>query len=73
MPVDYEERASVRRAALHADLVNMAGHLVPDITNDDIRINRHDVVSIRSDILERILNAALDLQSRRRYTNNGEG
>jgi hypothetical protein len=42
----------------------MAGHLVPDITNDDIRINRHDVVSIRSDILERLLNVALDLQSR---------
>jgi len=64
MPVDYEERASVRRAALHADLVNMAGHLVPDITDDDIRINRHDMATVRADILERILNAALDLQSR---------
>jgi hypothetical protein len=64
MPVDYEERASVRRAALHADLVNMAGHLVPDITDDDIRINRHDMATVRADILERILNAALDLQYR---------
>jgi len=49
---------------LHADLVNMAGHLVPDITDDDIRINRHDMATVRADILERILNAALDLQSR---------
>ena len=67
MAISYEERATVRREMLRADLVNMAGHLVDGLADDAIRINRHDIVSMRADILERILEAAMNYHSAVHY------